>query len=40
MKIIKSNLPESSLLKNIPHDYVDSYSIALDAKDITIEQAD
>jgi len=38
MKITKSNLPESSLLKNIPHDYVDSYSITLDAKDLTIEQ--
>lgn len=38
MKITKSNLPESSLLKNIPHDYVDSYSVTLNAKDLTIEQ--
>lgn len=38
MKTIKSRLPENSLLKNIPHDYVDSYSIALNAKDLTIEQ--
>ena len=38
MKITKSNLPETSLLKNIPHDYVDSYSVTLNAKDLTIEQ--
>jgi hypothetical protein len=38
MKIIKSNLPESSLIKNIPHDYVDGYSATLDAKELTIEQ--
>ncbi len=38
MKITKSNLPETSLLKNIPHDYVDSYAVTLNAKDLTIEQ--
>ncbi len=38
MKIIKSILPESSLLKNIPSDFADSYSIALNTNDLTIEQ--
>ena len=38
MKITKSNLPETSLLKNIPHDYTDSYSVTLNTKDLTIEQ--
>jgi hypothetical protein len=35
---MKSTLPESSLLKNIPHDYVDRYSAALNAQGLTIEQ--
>jgi len=35
---MKSNLPESSLLKNIPHDYADGYSAALATHDLTIEQ--
>ncbi len=33
-----SCLPEASLLKNIPHEYADSYSVAFNAKDATIEQ--
>lgn len=35
---MKSNLPESSLLKNLPHDYLDSYSAILSTTDLTIEQ--
>ncbi len=35
---MNANFPESSLLKNVPHDYVDSYSAVLNAKDLIIEQ--
>lgn len=38
MKTIKSKLPETSLLKNIPHDYMDSYSVTLNEKELTVEQ--
>ncbi len=38
MKTTKSNLPESSLLINVPRDYADSYTAAPNAKDLTIEQ--
>jgi len=36
MKIIKSGLPETSLLKDFSCDYSDSYSAALNAKELTI----
>ena len=38
MKITKTNLPETSLLKNIPSDYIDSYIADINAKPLTIEQ--
>ena len=38
MKITKTNLPETSLLKNIPSDYIDSYSADINTKPLTIEQ--
>lgn len=38
MRITKSNFPESSLIKNIPSDYADSYSVAINAKDLTVER--
>ena len=38
MKISKSDLPGSSLLKNFVHDYADGYSVKLNVKDLTIEQ--
>lgn len=38
MKTTKSNLPESSLLKNIQSDYADSYTLPLNTKGVTIEQ--
>lgn len=38
MKITKTNLPETSLLKNTPSDYIDSYSADINAKPFTIEQ--
>ena len=38
MKITRSTLPESSLLKNILRDYADAYSVTLDAKGLTIDQ--
>ena len=38
MKITRTTLPESSLLKNMLRDYADAYSAALDAKGLTIEQ--
>jgi hypothetical protein len=38
MNVTKSSLPETSLLKNTPSDYMDSYSIGIEAKDLKIEQ--
>lgn len=38
MKITKTSLPENSLIKNIPSDYMDSYSAGINAKLLTIEQ--
>ncbi len=38
MKITKSTLPETSLIKNIPSDYIDSYSADINTKPLTIEQ--
>ncbi|MBI5353595.1 MAG: DUF2867 domain-containing protein [Chloroflexi bacterium] len=38
MKIKKSNLPATSLLTNSPHNYVDSYSVSLHTRDLSIEQ--
>lgn len=38
MKIVKSTLPDSSRLKNAGRNYEDSYSVTLDARDLTIEQ--
>jgi hypothetical protein len=38
MKITKTNLPETSLIRNIPSDYMDSYSADINAKPLTIEQ--
>ena len=35
---MKSNLPDTSLLKNNPRDYADSYSTALDTREVRIEQ--
>lgn len=35
---MRSNLPDSSLLKNIPRNYADSYSASLAAKDLPIEK--
>ncbi len=36
---MKSDIPESSLLKNTPSDYADSYSMPLNTKGLAIEQA-
>ncbi len=33
-----STLPASSLLQNLPHDYLDSYAAAVDAHGVSIEQ--
>lgn len=38
MKITKVSLAETSLVKNIPSDYIDSYSADINAKPLTIEQ--
>lgn len=40
MNIIKSTLPDNSILKNIPCNYADSYSAVLDARKLSIEQVD
>lgn len=37
MKVTKTNLPEPSLLTNIPFDYLDSYYASVEIKDIKIE---
>ncbi len=38
MKITNISLPETSLLKNIPFDYMDSYSVDINTKSLTIDQ--